>query len=73
MPLLYRASFAAARPVQQGGSQSGDIFYGASADYIQLYQGDSKTLAASLEWIQRTAAEMIEGVKPQIRSGSPAA
>ena len=36
---------------------------GASADYIQLYQGDSKTLAASLERIQRTAAGIIEVVK----------
>jgi len=36
---------------------------GAAADYIQLYQGDSKTLAASLERIQRTAAGIIEVVE----------
>jgi len=36
---------------------------GAAADYIQLYQGDSKTLAESLERIQRTASMLIEEVK----------
>jgi hypothetical protein len=34
----------------------------ASSDYIQLYDGDKKTLMASLERIQRTAAEILEGV-----------
>jgi len=34
----------------------------ASSDYIQLYDGDRKTLMASLERIQRTAAEILEGV-----------
>jgi hypothetical protein len=34
----------------------------ASADYIRLYQGDAKTLAASLDRIQRTAAEIIAAV-----------
>jgi antirestriction protein ArdC len=34
----------------------------ASSDYIQLYNGDKKTLMASLERIQRTAAEILEGV-----------
>ena len=33
-----------------------------SSDYIQLYDGDKKTLIASLERIQRTAAEILEGV-----------
>jgi hypothetical protein len=34
----------------------------ASSDYIQLYDGDKKTLMASMERIQRTAAEVLEGV-----------
>ena len=34
----------------------------ASSDYIQLYDGDRKTLIASLERIQRTAAEILEAV-----------
>jgi antirestriction protein ArdC len=34
----------------------------ASSDYIQLYDGDKKTLMASLERIQRTAGEILEGV-----------
>lgn len=34
----------------------------ASSDYIQLYDGNKKTLLASLERIQRTAAEILEGV-----------
>lgn len=34
----------------------------ASSDYIQLYQGDAKTLAASLDRIQHTAAFIIAGL-----------
>jgi antirestriction protein ArdC len=34
----------------------------ASSDYIQLYDGDKKTLMASLERIQKTAAEILEAV-----------
>ena len=34
----------------------------ASSDYIQLYDGDRKTLIASLERIQRTAGETLEAV-----------
>lgn len=34
----------------------------ASADYIRLYSGDKKLLAASLDRIQRTAAEIITGI-----------
>lgn len=34
----------------------------SSVDYIQLYQGDRKMLIASLERIQKTAAEIFEGV-----------
>ena len=34
----------------------------ASSDYIQLYDGDKKTLVASLERIQRAAAEVLEAV-----------
>jgi len=34
----------------------------ASSDYIQLYNGDKKTLLQSLERIQRTAAEILEAI-----------
>jgi antirestriction protein ArdC len=34
----------------------------ANSDYIQLYNGDKKTLLQSLERIQRTAAEILEAV-----------
>jgi antirestriction protein ArdC len=34
----------------------------ASSDYIQLYNGDKKTLMRSLERIQRTAGEILEAV-----------
>jgi len=34
----------------------------ASSDYIQLYAGDTETLAASLDRIQRTACRIIEAV-----------
>jgi antirestriction protein ArdC len=38
----------------------------SSADYIQLWNGDTKTLAASLERIQRTAAEIITAIGPDV-------
>jgi hypothetical protein len=34
----------------------------ACSDYIQLYQGDSETLAASLDRIQRTSGEIIDAI-----------
>jgi antirestriction protein ArdC len=34
----------------------------AAADYVALHQGDAKTLAASLERIQRTAVEIITAI-----------
>jgi len=37
----------------------------ASSDYIQLYNGDKKTLMQSLERIQRTAAEILAAVMGQ--------
>lgn len=37
-------------------------FNTASRDYIQLYNGDKKTLMQSLERIQRTAAEILAAV-----------
>ncbi|MBI3411393.1 MAG: DUF1738 domain-containing protein [Planctomycetes bacterium] len=40
----------------------------ASSDYIQLYAGNKDTLAASLDRIQRTAAEIIEAVSEQTAS-----
>lgn len=39
----------------------------ASSDYIQLYDGDKKTLMASLERIQRTAGEILEAVAEDSR------
>ena len=45
----------------------------ASSDYIQLYDGDKKTLLQSLERIQRTAAEILGAItedgKPRIETG----
>jgi hypothetical protein len=38
----------------------------AAADYITLYRGDTKTLAASLERIQKTAAQIIEAIGPDV-------
>ena len=38
----------------------------ASSDYIQLYDGDKKTLMASLERIQRTAAEILGAVTAEV-------
>jgi antirestriction protein ArdC len=38
----------------------------ASVDYVTLYRGDTKTLAASLERIQRTAAEIITAIGPDV-------
>jgi N-terminal domain of anti-restriction factor ArdC len=37
----------------------------ASRDYIQLYQGDRKTLVASLDRIQKTASSIISAIMPQ--------
>ncbi len=37
----------------------------AASDYIQLYSGDRETLAASLEFIQQTACEIIAALSPQ--------
>lgn len=49
----------------------------ASSDCIQLYDGDKKTLMASLERIQRMAAEIleavtVEGVNGTNTAGGPA-
>jgi hypothetical protein len=51
----------------------------AGSDYIQLYNGDKKTLMQSLERIQRTAAEILEAViadnksKCETEDGEPCA
>jgi len=45
----------------------------AASDYIQLYAGDAKTLAASLDRIQKTASEIIEGVQTHAVQESEAA
>ena len=34
----------------------------ASQDYIQLYEGDAKLLTASLEHIQKTAAQILDAI-----------
>lgn len=40
----------------------------AAADYIQLYDGDSDTLADSLDRIQKTAAEIIEHIMEESKA-----
>lgn len=40
----------------------------ASADYIQLYDGNTSTLAASLDRIQKTAAEIIAAITEEAES-----
>ncbi len=45
----------------------------ASSDYIQLYDGEKKTLMASLERIQRTAAEILEVVAVEDKDRTEAA
>ena len=37
----------------------------ASADYIQLWQGDAKLLRESLEVVQQTAAVILGGIAPE--------
>lgn len=44
----------------------------AASDYIQLYQGDRKTLLASLERIQRTAGGIIKDLMSERRAKLPA-
>lgn len=44
------------------GSAIGLEMGNASSDYIQLYRGDTKTLAASLHAIQDTAAKILSGL-----------
>jgi len=38
----------------------------SSADYIQLWNGDVKTLTASLERVQKTAAQIIAAIGPDV-------
>jgi len=40
----------------------------ASADYIQLYQGNASLLAESLEVIQQTASLILSGLEPPIKA-----
>jgi hypothetical protein len=37
---------------------------GASADYIQLWNGDRATLIESLQFIQRVATEILSAISP---------
>jgi len=46
---------------QSVGLQTGT----ASADYIQLWNGDAKQLAESLEVVQRTAAVILGAISPR--------
>ncbi len=38
------------------------------ADYIQLYNGDAEVFAKSMEYIQKTAAEILAGIKSHVAS-----
>ena len=38
-----------------------------SADYIQLYSGDVKVLAKSMDHIQKTAAQILKGIRSQAK------
>ncbi len=40
----------------------------ASSDYIQLYEGDRKTLMRSLNRIQRTASEILRAIIPEVQA-----
>ena len=44
----------------------------ASADYIRLYRGDAELLRESLERVQKTAREMIEGIGSEKNEGRAA-
>jgi antirestriction protein ArdC len=44
----------------------------ASRDYIQLYNGDAKTLIASMEAVQVAAAKIIDAITPMARDHNPA-
>lgn len=44
-----------------------------TSDYIQLYRGDTKTLSASLDHIQKTAAMILDGIFDHPRQTSLAA
>lgn len=43
----------------------------ASQDYIQLYEGDAKLLTASLEYIQKTAARILNAIGAEGNSAPP--
>ena len=38
------------------------------ADYIQLYNGDAEVFAKSMDYIQKTAAQILEGIKAHASS-----
>ena len=44
----------------------------ASQDYIQLYEGDSKLLTASLEYIQKTSTQILNAIGAEGTSAPPA-
>jgi antirestriction protein ArdC len=44
----------------------------AAQDYIQLYEGDAKLLAESLEHIQKTATQILDAIGADISSTPPA-
>jgi len=45
----------------------------ASADYIQLYQGNATLLQESLEVVQRTAAIILGAIAPEVTEEEPKA
>jgi hypothetical protein len=44
----------------------------ASQDYIQLYEGDAKLLMASLEYVQKTATQILNAIGAEGTSAPPA-
>ncbi len=50
------------------GKAVGLVNDNASADYIQLYQGNASLLAESLEVIQQTASVILSALEPPIEA-----
>ena len=44
----------------------------ASQDYIQLYEGDAKLVTESLEYIQKTATQILNAIGAEATSAPPA-
>jgi len=50
------------------GKAVGLVNGNASADYIQLYQGNASLLAESLEVIQQTASVILSALEPSVEA-----